>query len=147
MSAHAVLASTTLVAAGAAALGALAYAWAPSVRRLGRWPLVVTSVVASVLSFIAADAGSTLLRSVEASASTAEVEAAQAHGHSADAFVSAIICLLIVALATVWGSLRPGRNHRGTGTWIGALVLTAAAAATLATGGLVLNAALDATSG
>ncbi|WP_157594473.1 hypothetical protein [Streptosporangium amethystogenes] len=59
---------------------------------------------------------------------------AQAHGHSADAFV----CLLIAVLATVWGVLRLGRNRRGAGMWIGALVLTAA---TLVADGLVLDAA------
>jgi hypothetical protein len=141
---HAVLASATLVVAGAAALNALGYAWIARARRALRWPLVVITTAAALLMLLTAQAGSTLLRSVEASASAAEVAAAQAHGHGSDNFAIALACLLVAVLATVWGALRPNRAPRGIGPWTGALVLSVLAVATLATGVVVLRAALHA---
>lgn len=141
---HAVLASTTLVVAGMAALSALGYAWARPIRPAMRWPLLAVTTVATVLVFITATAGSSLLHDVEASASAAEVSAAQAHGHSADGFAIAMVCLLVAVLATIWGVLRPGRERWSVGMWTGALFLAITAIATLVTGGQVLGAALHA---
>ncbi|MEV4481469.1 hypothetical protein [Micromonospora coxensis] len=144
MPAHSVLATVTLVIAGVAAVGALGYAWVRPLRRTVRWPLLVTATAATVLAFMTAAAGSELLRDVEAAASTAEAAAARAHGHSADGFATAVVCLLVGVLATVWSVLRPNRERWSAGMWTGALVLTVAAVATLVTGGQVLAAALDA---
>jgi uncharacterized membrane protein len=144
MSAHSALASVTLVLAGVTALSALAYAWVRPVRRVARWPLLLISTAAVVLAAITGEAGGSLLSTVEASASAAEIAAAQAHAHGTDAFVLSVFGLLVTVLATIWRALRPNREHWSVGMWTSALVLTAFAVATLATGGLVLAAALDA---
>ncbi|HEX5993501.1 MAG TPA: hypothetical protein VFY84_00020 [Jiangellales bacterium] len=144
MPAHYALASATLIVAGLAALSALTYAGIRPVRRVLRWPLLVTSSAACVLVFITADAGSTLLRTVEASASAAEVAAAQAHGHGSDSLTISIFFLFVTVLSTVWGALRPNRERWTVGMWTAALILAITAVATLVTSGVVVNAALDA---
>ena len=141
---HAVLATATLVLAGIAAVLALGYAWSPRLRRALRWPLLATATAATLLALAAATAGSSLLYDLEKSADAAEVAAAQAHGHSADGFAVAVLCLLVVVLATIWSALRPGRERWSAGMWVGAALLTATAVATIVTGGQVLDAALDA---
>jgi multisubunit Na+/H+ antiporter MnhB subunit len=141
---HPVLASATLVATGIAALLSLGYAWSPRVRRALRWPLLATAIAATLGVVVAATAGSSLLHDLEKSAGSAEVAAAQAHGHSADGFAVAVLCLLVVVLATIWSTLRPGRERWSAGMWFGAALLSATAIATIITGGQVLNAALDA---
>jgi hypothetical protein len=93
---------------------------------------------------VTAPAGSALLREVEQSAHAGEVAAAQAHGHGADGFAIAFVCLLVVVLATVWSALRPGRARWSAGMWAGAVHLTATAVAPIVTGGQVLDAVLDA---
>jgi multisubunit Na+/H+ antiporter MnhB subunit len=127
-----------------AALLSLGYAWSPRLRRVLRWPLLATAIAAAVGIVVAATAGSSLLHDLENSAGAAEVAAAQAHGHRADGFAVAVLCLLVVVLATIWSTLRPGRERWSAGMWLGAALLTATAVATIATGGQVLNAALHA---
>jgi hypothetical protein len=144
MPAHSVLAATTLVVVGVTGLVAVAYAGIRPVRRVLRWPLIAASAAASVLVILTGEAGRTLLRTVEASASAAEVSAAQAHAHSTDGLALSVFCLLITVAVTVWGVLRPNRERWTAGMWIGALVLASTAVAALVTGGLVLDAALDA---
>jgi hypothetical protein len=85
-----------------------------------------------------------LLRELETAAHPREVAAAQAHAQSADGFAIAILCHLVVVLASAWGALRPGRAEWGAAMWAGAALLTATAIATVVTGGEVLDAALGA---
>jgi hypothetical protein len=144
MPAHSVLAATTLVVVSVTSFVALAYAWIRPVRRVLRWPLVVGSAAAGVLVVLTGEAGKTLLRTVEASASAAEVAAAQAHAHGTDDLALSVFCLLITVVVTGWGVLRPNRERWTAGMWIGALVLASTAVVALVTGGLVLDAALDA---
>lgn len=144
MPTHALLASATLVVAGVAALLSLGYAWCPRLRRALRWPLLATATAATLLALAAVTAGSSLLRELEKSAEAAEVAAAQTHGHSADGFAIAVLCLLVAVLATIWSALAPGRERWSAGMWVAAALLTATAIAAILTGGQVLNAALDA---
>lgn len=144
MPSHPALASATLVSAGVATLLALGYAWSPRLRSALRWPLLATATAATVLTLVAATAGSSLLHDLEKSADAAEVAAAQAHGHTADGFAIAVLGLLVVVLATIWTTLRPGQERWSAGMWVGAALLTATAVATIVTGGQVLDAALAA---
>lgn len=144
MPSHVMLASATLLSAALAALLALGYALLPRLRRGLRWPLLVVASGATALTLVAATAGSSLLHDLEKSANAAEVAAAQAHGHTADGFAIAVLCLLAVVLATIWSVLRPGREPWSAGMRLGAALLAATAVATILTGGQVLDAAVSA---
>jgi hypothetical protein len=144
MSAHSTLATATLIVAGLASLGALAYAGIRPARRGLRWPLLVTSSAAMVLVVLTGEAGGSLLRTLEETASAAEVAAAREHGHGSDSLVVSIFFLLVTVLSTVWGALRPTRQRWTVGMWTGAVILAITAIATLVTSGVVVDAALDA---
>ena len=144
MPAHYALASATLIVAWLTALSALVYAGVRPARRALRWPLLVSSSAAVVLVVLTGEAGGDLLRTVEETASAAEVAAARAHGHGSDSLAISIFFLLVAVLSTVWGALRPNRDRWTGGMWTGALVLAVTAVATLVTSAVVVDAALDA---
>ncbi|MEZ0446558.1 hypothetical protein [Cellulomonas sp. ICMP 17802] len=140
MPAHAVAGLLALLLSVLAALAALVYAAAPPTRRVLRWPLVALVVLAFAAVIVAGEAGATLLSSVEDVGQPAEVTAARAHGHGSDALTTAVFFLLVAALATVWGPLRPASDGRRV--W--AVVVAAIAVTTLVCAGVVLGAALEA---
>jgi hypothetical protein len=140
MPAHAVLGSIGLLLAALAALTALMYAVAPSVRPVLRWPLVIACVLAFAATVVAGEAGGTLLKAVEATGPPGEVAAARAHGHGSGVLTTAAFLLLAVILSTVWGPLHPTKGRRGV--W--AAVVVVVAVGTLVAAGVVLGQALDA---
>lgn len=141
---HAVLGLVALLLSVLAALSALVYVGVPRTRHALRWPVVLTGVLAMTAVGFTGGTGKTLLTAVESLGSTAEVAAAQAHGHGSDALTTSVFFLLVSVLATVWGPLRPARPAGGTAARWWAAVVGVLAASTLISSAVVLAAALEA---
>ncbi len=141
---HAVLGVAAITVACIAGVLGLIYVAAIGSRLALRWPLVVASALAFACSVVAGEAAKPLLEAVEATGSTGEIAAAQAHAHGSDILTLAVFALSIAVLATVWSVLRPARGTWSVRMSIGGGIVAIASCATIATAAIVLVEALNA---
>ncbi len=147
MTLHAVLGLSCLLLSSVTALTALVYAVSLRTRRWLRWPLVVVGVLSCVLVVLAKIAGHVRLAVVEASASAAEVAAAQTHAKGTDLLAMALGSQVVVIVIAVWRPLDPAKDKWTSSMRIWAGVLGLLSAGTLAAAARVLMQALNAANG
>lgn len=92
-----------------AAVTALVYGLSSRARAGRRWPMLALNLAALAAIIWAGVGGHALLQHVTATASAAEVAAANHHAHASDLLTVSVGVLAVEVLVTIWWLLRPGR--------------------------------------
>lgn len=140
---HALAGHLATTAAPLAAVLALLYAFAPSLRRGLRWPTLAAAALAAGTCIWAGAAGSDLYHAyIDTVGADALRSTAYVHAKAADDLTIAVGALLITLLAVVWRPLAPDRP-RSVGQVIAVALVALAALATVWTTGTTLSLALE----
>jgi len=126
-----------------AAVVTLVYAMSAHARAGVRWPMLALNLAALAAIIWAGVGGHALLQHVTATASAAEVAAANHHAHESDLLTVSVVVLAVEVLVTIWWLLRPGRPVAWGGR-VAAAVVTLTAVGTLAACWIVVGQGLAA---